>query len=119
MEFAGWDLKENDRILLCYASANRDEDIFEDPESLRIDRTPNRHIAFGAGLHRCIGSFFARMIFEVMVHEVLARMPDYKVDEENIRPYGSVGDINGWVTIPATFSPGKRVGASIPGYPLS
>ena len=57
MELDGWELKAGERVFLCYASANRDEEIFEDAETLKIDRTPNRHIAFGARatpLHRII-----------------------------------------------------------------
>jgi cytochrome P450 len=114
MEFEGWELKKNERVLLSYASANRDEEVFEDPEIIKLDRFPNRHIAFGAGQHRCIGSFFARMMFEVMLTEVLERMPDYQVVEKDIRAYTTIGDVNGWITIPAKFTPGTKVGATLP-----
>ena len=113
-EINGWELARDDRVLLCYASANRDEDIFEDPETIKLDRIPNRHIAFGAGQHRCIGSFLARMMFDALITEVLTRMPDYKVIEEKARPYTTIGDVNGWITIPATFTPGTKVGAVLP-----
>ncbi|MDB5576293.1 MAG: cytochrome [Bradyrhizobium sp.] len=108
-----WHFEEGDRILLAYASANRDPEIFEDPEQVILDRTPNRHIAFGAGMHRCLGSFLARMMFQTIVGEVLTRLPDYKIDEDRIRSYPSIGYVNGWITIPATFTPGAKVGAVI------
>ena len=75
MDFEGWRLSKNERVWLCYASANRDEDIFEDAKTAKLDRIPNRHIAFGAGQHRCIGPFIARMMFDAMVSEVLTRIP--------------------------------------------
>ncbi len=64
-------------------------------------------------MHRCIGSFLARMMFEVMLDEVLRRMPDYRVREDEIQCYPSVGKVNGWIRIPAAFSPGPKVGANI------
>jgi len=109
----GWEFMKGDRVLLAYASGNRDADVFEDPEEIKLDRSPNRHVGFGAGMHRCLGSFLARMMFEAMLTEVLARMPDYKVIEDRILPYHSVAGVNGWIHMPATFTPGKKVGATI------
>jgi cytochrome P450 len=87
--------------------------VFEDPEEVRLDRYPNRHIAFGAGMHRCLGSFLARMMFQTMISEVLTRLPDFQVSEEGLQPYTSVGNVNGWIHIPATFTPGPKLGAVI------
>ena len=70
---------------------------------------PNRHIGFGAGIHRCIGSFLARMMFEVMIETVFDRLPDYKVQIGEAEPYPSISPINGWVKIPARFTPGPRL----------
>jgi cytochrome P450 len=78
-----------------------------------IDRFPNKHIAFGAGMHRCVGSFVARMMFQEMIAAVLERMPDYRIVEKNMRPYPSVGTVNGWIGVPVRFTPGRRVGAVI------
>jgi cytochrome P450 len=64
-------------------------------------------------MHRCLGSFLARMMFQTIVGEVLDRLPDYKVDEDRIRSYPSIGYVNGWITIPASFTPGVKVGAVI------
>jgi cytochrome P450 len=109
----GWKFDKGDRVYLAYASANRDPDAFEDPEKLIIDRFPNKHIGFGAGMHRCLGSFLARLMFEVMIGEVLSRIPDYRVIEEEVVKYPTVGLVNGWIHLPATFTPGKKVGATI------
>jgi cytochrome P450 len=111
--FDGWQFKKGDRVWLAYASANRDPDIFENAEEVILDRLPNRHIGFGAGMHRCLGSFLARMMFEVMLDEVLRRMPGYAVQEDQVEPYPSVAKVNGWIRMPATFPPGPKVGAVI------
>ena len=109
----GWQFREGERLLLAYSSANRDPAVFDKPDEVVLDRFPNRHIAFGAGMHRCLGSFLARMMYETMVTEVLARIPDYRIVEEDILPYETVARVNGWVRVPATFTPGKKVGAVI------
>ena len=111
VEIDGWSLCEGERIFLAYSSANRDPDIFEDPESLNIDRKINRHIAFGAGIHRCLGSFLARVMFEEMMNQVLDRMPDYELIEDGVRFYPTVGSVNGLINLPARFAPGKRIAA--------
>lgn len=109
----GWAFRKGDRVLLSYASGNRDAAVFDDPDEVKLDRFPNRHVAFGAGMHRCLGSFLAKMMFETMMTEVLRRMPDFKVIETAIRPYTAVARVNGWISIPATFTPGPKVGATI------
>jgi cytochrome P450 len=112
-EVKGWHMKKGERVLLAYASANRDEEVFPDADQVKIDRFPNRHIAFGAGMHRCLGSFLARMMFEVMMEEVLTRIPDYRIVEEDSVPYPTI-PINGWIRVGANFTPGRKVGAKIP-----
>ena len=113
VDMNGWQFRKGDRVLLAFASANRDADVFDDPGRVILDRFPNKHVAFGSGQHRCLGSFLARMMWEVMVTEVLTRMPDYKVIEDRMVSYPSIASVNGWITIPATFTPGKKVGARI------
>ena len=112
-EVNGWKIKEGERVLMAYAAGNRDPEVFEDPETVKIDRFPNKHIGFGAGMHRCLGSFLARMMFQEMVSEVLRRMPDYTIDEAGLKPYPSVSAVNGYIAIPARFTPGAKVGAVI------
>lgn len=113
VELNGWQFSKGDRVLLAFASANRDGDIFEDPDRVILDRFPNKHVAFGSGMHRCLGSFLARLMFEVMVTEVLTRMPDYHVIKDRAVSYPSIASVNGWIHIPATFTPGPKVGARI------
>lgn len=113
VEVNGWQFRKGDRVLLAYASANRDPDVFENADSVNLERSPNRHVAFGSGIHCCVGSFLARMMFDTMVTEVLTRIPDYKLVEESLEPYGSIGRVNGWKHAVATFTPGRKVGASI------
>lgn len=106
-------IHQGERVLLAWSSANRDPEIFDNPEQIVLDRYPNRHIAFGAGVHRCIGSFLARIMFEEMVTQVFARIPDYKIDAARAQRYTSVGTINGWVDMPVTFTPGHRIGTQL------
>jgi cytochrome P450 len=113
VDLNGWQMRKGDRVLLAFASANRDTDAFENPDRLILDRFPNKHVAFGSGQHRCLGSFLARMMWSVMVTEVLARMPDYRVIEDGMVSYPSIASVNGWINIPATFTPGPKVGARI------
>jgi cytochrome P450 len=108
VNFAGQKLQEGDRVLLCWASANHDESVFEAPDQVRLDRTPNRHAAFGFGVHRCIGGAFARAEFGVILRQVLERIPDYEVDTAATQRFPSVGVINGFISMPATFTPGRR-----------
>lgn len=110
MDFNGWRFLKGDKVLLSYASGNRDEAVFDNPDTIQIDRFPNRHIGFGAGMHRCLGSFFARVMFEAMLKEVLLRIPDYQVIEAEAVPYPTIARINGWITMPATFTPGRKLG---------
>ena len=60
----GVELRRGDRVLLAWASANRDETVFEDPDTFLMDRSPNRHVAFGVGIHRCVGAPLARQEFK-------------------------------------------------------
>lgn len=72
----GQQLHPGDRVWACQAAANRDPSHFEDPDQVDLSRKPNRHIAFGAGSHRCVGMHLANLLLRVGVHEVLSRFPD-------------------------------------------
>lgn len=108
-----WQFRKGERVLLAFASANRDPEVFDNPDQVVLDRVPNRHVGFGAGMHRCLGSFLARAMFDIMITEVLGRMPDYRVNEEGIRHYPNIAVINGWIHLPASFTPGTKTGAVI------
>jgi hypothetical protein len=65
---------KDDWFMLCYPSGNRDEDVFEDPLEFRVDRTPNRHLAFGYGAHLCLGQHLAKMEMRVLWEELIPRL---------------------------------------------
>jgi cytochrome P450 len=109
----GCPIHDGDRLLIGFASANRDADAFDDPDSVILDRFPNRHLAFGIGMHRCVGSNLARVLFQEMIRGVLSRLPDYVVDTGALRPYFTQGLASGWQQVPATFTPGPRSGAPL------
>ena len=112
-EILGHSFKEGERILLSWAMANRDPSIFPDPDEVVLDRFPNRHNAFGLGVHRCIGSNVARMQFKAMLTEVLRRLPDYRCVQEGADRYETTGVINGWNHLPAVFTSGEPLGPGL------
>jgi cytochrome P450 len=105
-EIAGQALDQGDRVLLSWAAANRDPEAFDDPHEVKLDRHPNRHQAFGVGMHRCAGSNIARVMFAVMLEEVLRRLPDFTVDRTRAEPYADIATVNGWKSQPVSFTPG-------------
>lgn len=110
----GQELEDGDRILISWAAANRDPEVFENPHEVDLARFPNRHQAFGMGMHRCAGSNVARVLFGVMLEEILRRMPDYRIDRQSAEPYADIATVNGWKRQPCTFSPGARENAQFP-----
>jgi cytochrome P450 len=109
VDFEGCPMKKGDRVLLAWASANRDPELFEDPDELDIERWPNRHTAFGIGVHRCAGSHLGRAMARELLGQIINRMGDYVVDLDQLEPYPHQGTNNGWQRIPATFTPGPRL----------
>ena len=99
-------LRRGDRVLMSFASANRDAEEFTDADEFLLDRQPNRHVAFGMGKHRCIGSTLARAEFMTMLETTLRRMPDYRIVRSDTERYPSLGIVNGYVRMPARFTPG-------------
>lgn len=80
---AGEELKEGDKMLLFYNSANRDETVFDDPFTFDVRRNPNPHVGFGAaGPHFCLGAHLARREIDVMVRQLLLRLPDIEATSE-------------------------------------
>jgi cytochrome P450 len=112
-EIAGARFKEGERIWLSWAMANRDPSVFPDPHQVDLERKGIRHYSFGLGLHRCIGSNLARMVFKRMITAVLDRMPGYRCDPEAAVHYQTIGVIQGMQHLPATFTPGPRLGAGL------
>ena len=78
-EFRGKKIAKGDQLLLMYASANRDEDVFDDADDFDVERQHNHHVAFGFGTHFCLGSSLARIEIRVMFEELLRRIPDWQL----------------------------------------
>jgi cytochrome P450 len=68
-------------VLLPFPSANRDGQTFDDPDLVRLDRAPNRHLAFGSGVHRCLGAHLARMELRVALEAFVGRIPDFVLSD--------------------------------------
>jgi cytochrome P450 family 142 subfamily A polypeptide 1 len=75
----GQDLAAGDQVLLMYPSANRDESVFESPDTFDVSRRHNHHVAFGFGTHFCLGANLARLELRVLFEELLARLPDFSL----------------------------------------
>jgi cytochrome P450 len=108
-EINGEPVRAGERIFIGIGGANSDPREFDDPERVDIAREPNRHLAFGAGLHRCLGAFLAKAEMTIVLQEVLGRLPDLRIDESGVRPYPTTPLISGFRAMPATFTPGRRV----------
>src|SRR5438128_8043249 len=78
----GKPVKEGDWFMLCYASGNRDEDVFEDPFTFRADRKPNKQLAFGYGAHLCLGQHLAKMEMRILCEELLPRLKSVELAGE-------------------------------------
>lgn len=79
VEIAACPIPKGDAVLIMWAAANLDPEEFHDPESFVIDRSPNRHLAFGHGVHKCIGLHFARLELKVALEEILRVAPEYEI----------------------------------------
>lgn len=79
-ELAGRKIAKGDWLFLSYPSGNRDEAVFDDPFAFKVDRTPNKHVAFGYGAHICLGQHLARMEMRVLWEELLARLDSVELD---------------------------------------
>jgi cholest-4-en-3-one 26-monooxygenase len=75
----GKELKEGDKVLILYQSANRDERVFDEPDRFRVDRDPNPHLGFGIGPHYCLGANLAKLEVKVVFEELFRRLRDIAV----------------------------------------
>lgn len=106
----GVNLSPGDRVFLGIGSANRDPDIFEDPDAVDPSRSnAGLHVAFGLGVHRCIGASLARAELIEVTSTVLRRMPDFALDRAGLVHRPTIPLVNGWANMPVTFTPGERV----------
>ena len=106
-ELAGRQVKAGDRVMIYWASANRDDAEFDHPDTFDLDRYANRHVAFGAGPHRCAGSNLARMNLRIAFEELVTRLHDVRLQPGADIEYHSAMN-RAPVTVPITFTPGPR-----------
>ncbi len=104
-EYRGEQLKEGDKILMLYQSANRDEDVFERADEIILDRDPNPHLAFGIGTHYCLGANLARLEVKTVFQELFRRLPDIRVPEGAHRTRTRNSLVISLAHLPAVFTP--------------
>jgi cytochrome P450 len=108
-EIDGHQVKAGERVIMYWASANRDAAEFDDPDTFDPARERNRHIAFGAGPHRCVGSNLARMNLRIAIDEIAHRLRDIKLKPGAGIDFHSTFN-RAPLSVPITFTPGKRTG---------
>jgi cytochrome P450 len=101
--FASSAIAAGDSVLLAWIGANHDPDAFEDPDETDLRRWPNRHLGFGLGPHRCVGSNLARAMFRAGVRGLLQRIPDFRVVDSEAPTDRSTH--NGFVRVNLEFTP--------------
>jgi cytochrome P450 len=106
-EVGGQHIKRGDKVMVYWSSADWDADEFPNPDSFDLDRARNRHLAFGAGVHRCAGSNLARMNLRIALAELLGRLDDIRIEEGADLHY-TLGVVRGLVSLPITYAPGPR-----------
>jgi cytochrome P450 len=101
-EFGGCPMKEGDKVLMNFPAANRDPEVFDHPDTVLLDRTHNRHVAFGSGIHRCAGSNLARMELRVALEEWLRVIPSFALEERKEILWAG-GQVRGPRILPVVF----------------
>lgn len=103
--YQGVDLRAGEKVLLLYQSANRDERVFEAADELRVDRSPNPHLAFGIGTHYCLGANLARAEIRVVFEELFRRLGDIHVPDTTALRRSDSSLVIGISHLPARFTP--------------
>jgi cytochrome P450 len=102
----GKEIKAGQSLMMCYPSANRDEDIFQNPFTFKVDRTPNRHLAFGHGAHLCLGLHLARMEMKALYRELLSRID--RLDLAGEPAWVAASLVSGLKRLPIRYTMHKR-----------
>ena len=106
VEVGGETFEKGDKFVLFYGSANRDEDVFDDPDRFDVQRDPNPHVGFGApGPHFCLGAHLARREMTVMLRRMFERIPDIEATADPERLFGALPLVNGIKRLPVRFTP--------------
>ena len=101
---AGCPMKAGDKVVMSFPAGNRDPEQFDQPDEFIIDRTHNRHFAFGSGIHRCLGSNLARMELKVAIEEWLSAIPTFELTDPSTVTWTG-GQVRGPRTIPVRWTP--------------
>jgi cholest-4-en-3-one 26-monooxygenase len=109
-EFHGTELKQGEKMILLFESANFDEKVFDEPERFDITRYPNNHLAFGFGTHFCLGNQLARLEISLMQQRLLKRLPDMQLATDDELPLRPANFVSGLETMPVKYTPAKPVG---------
>lgn len=100
-------LAAGDKVVMYYLSANRDEEVFVDPERFDVSREPNDHVSFGGGgVHHCLGASLARAEIAAIMRQVVERLPDLELVGTPTRLRSDF--INGIKSAPVRFTPSAR-----------
>ncbi|MGN6517007.1 MAG: cytochrome P450 [Rhizomicrobium sp.] len=102
----GEQIRQGQKVVMYFGSANRDPEKFDAPDALNLARTPNEHIAFGTGPHGCLGQHIARIEIDAVLTEVLTRLDELKIAGKP--EWLPSNFISGPKHMPVTFRPAKR-----------
>jgi cytochrome P450 family 142 subfamily A polypeptide 1 len=100
VELRGERIREGQKVLLLYPSANRDAAVFADPFRFDVARSPNEHLAFGVGAHFCLGANLARLELRVLLEEALQRLPGLTLASNDPPPFRGSNFITGLESLP-------------------
>ena len=104
IEIGGAQMKKDQMVLLCNPIANRDPRAFEHPDSFIANRSPNRHVGLGLGVHRCLAAHLLTLEAQIVVEEFLARLPAYALDTNRASRWWP-GFVSGMGNVPIVFAP--------------
>ncbi|MEV6816182.1 cytochrome P450, partial [Micromonospora sp. NPDC051296] len=105
-ELCGQPIAEGEKVVLWYVSANRDARVFDAADTLRLDRDPNPHLAFGMGPHFCLGVHLARLEAQTMLRELVPHLARFELTGPVVRLESNF--VNGVKSLPGRFTPARR-----------
>ena len=102
VEIAGRKIKGGDSVIGLLGAANRDPDVFDDPETLNLMREPCNHLSFSAGIHFCLGAQLARLEGQIALSTLVRRFPNIALASDDLR-YRAAPILRGLEALPVTF----------------
>jgi cytochrome P450 len=111
VEIEGQQVKKGDKVCLIFGAAGRDPAVFDHPGQVDLDRPHCRHLAFGAGVHRCIGSNLARLQIRIAIQQLVTRLGEFRIPEGGTVEYSS-RQARGPMSIPLAFTSGGTCGGN-------